>query len=430
MTTPHARRPVRTRLLLSLICATALTGTTTWAASAALPDPTPRSAASGTTERSATAAQSSPSRQLLIGQSTKAAWDDYTSFANAPAGGSVYYEVKSGTWVNQGHRDYAAFLADRGKTVQVGISWKDNPPGFNGGDESAKAARSRQVTQELADGAYTDRFNTLVDFINAHPDATFLLRLDYEVSSYYHCTDSGCSSYKNAFRTLRNMFRGRTHQNNVRFVFHPVRGEFATMYPGDDVVDQIGVSVFAHELCMPIYDNGYLYNGTPPANYDTGSLQCRNAYIGKDQHGNDAAVWKNWDYDGNVLKMMKFAKDHGKHMIVSESGMMNFTADGSSTRGLEQSRGAEWTRRLFGLLNYSGPVPNLSGTYDLSGVIRTVTYINLDFRYGWDGKDDGSFDFPVNSTWFVDGRLSQYGPAKDDFCAGLRDRGFTTTCRT
>ncbi|NED87798.1 hypothetical protein G3I76_47925, partial [Streptomyces sp. SID11233] len=86
---------------------------------------------------------------------------------------------------------------------------------------------------------------------------------------------------------------------------------------GDAVVDRVGVSLFAHELCLPMYDNGYLYNGTPPDNYDTADLQCRNAYIGKDSSGNDAAVWKNWDYDGNVLKMMKFAQDHGKKMIVS-----------------------------------------------------------------------------------------------------------------
>ncbi|WP_238008663.1 RICIN domain-containing protein [Dactylosporangium sp. AC04546] len=39
-------------------------------------------------------------RLLFVGQSTKAAWDDYTSFAEPPSGGSVYYEVKSGTWVN------------------------------------------------------------------------------------------------------------------------------------------------------------------------------------------------------------------------------------------------------------------------------------------------------------------------------------------
>nr|BFE61412.1 hypothetical protein GCM10020063_059380 [Dactylosporangium thailandense] len=59
---------------------------------------------------------------MFVGQSTKTAWDDYASFGAAPSGGSVYYEVKSGTWVNQGHKDYATFLAQQGKMIQVGVS--------------------------------------------------------------------------------------------------------------------------------------------------------------------------------------------------------------------------------------------------------------------------------------------------------------------
>lgn len=126
--------------------------------------------------------------------------------------------------------------------------------------------------------------------------------------------------------------------------------------------------------------------------------------------------------------MMKFAADHGKPMIVSESGMMNFTDDGSDPSGLEAVRGTTWVQRLFGLMGYVGPIPNMAGTYDLSHVIKAAVYIDLDFRYGWDGVDDGSFDFPVNSTWFVDGRLSQYPAARAAFCQGLLARGFTTPC--
>ncbi|MFG3103967.1 hypothetical protein ACGFZL_26075 [Streptomyces sp. NPDC048182] len=407
--------PRPTRLAQALLALAVLLGLTAGTATAAAPAPAPAAATN---------------RTLLIGQSTKSAWDDYTaSGSGTPAGGSVYYEVNSGNWVGAGHAAYADFLTSRNATVQVGISWKDNPPGFTGGDENAKAARSRQVTQELANGQWADRFTRLTDYMNAHPGSMFLLRLDYEVSSYYHCTTPDCSSYKGAFARIRSLIKSRIHQDNARFVFHPVRGEYEALYPGDAVTDQIGVSVFAHELCLPIHDlGGYLYNGTPPTNYDTAALQCRNAYIGTDSNGNQAAVWKNWDYDGNVLKMMKFAKDHGKKMIVSESGMMNFTDDGADTSGLEPVRGATWVRRLFGLMDYRGPIPNLSGTYDLSDVITTVAYINLDFRYGWDGIQDGTFDFPPNSTWFADGRLSRYSDARTAFCQGLAARGFTTRC--
>jgi hypothetical protein len=94
----------------------------------------------------APARAASDAPQLFAGQSTQAARDDDTSFAHAPAGGSVYYEPRSGDWVSAGQRSYATFLASQGKSVQVGVSWKENPPGFAGGDENAKAARSRQVT--------------------------------------------------------------------------------------------------------------------------------------------------------------------------------------------------------------------------------------------------------------------------------------------
>ncbi|MGW5640256.1 hypothetical protein [Streptomyces sp. NPDC003832] len=372
---------------------------------------------------------SPPVPRRLLGQSTRAAWDDFHSFGENADGGSVYYELRSGNWVNDAHRQYATLLADRGKTVQIGISWKDNPPGFGGGDENAKAARSRAVTAEIAAGGHTASLDRLLAFTEGHPRARFKLRLDYEVSSFYHCTDASCSSYKNAFSRLASHLDNRSTADNLEYVFHPVRGEFETMYPGDGPVDWMGVSVFAHELCLPINDRGPLYNGTPPQNYDVGALQCRNAYIGTDAHGNPAAVWRNFDHDGNVLKLVKFAKDHGKPVVLSEAGMMNFSADGTSTDGLEQRLGDLWVKRLFSLIDYRGPIPNLPGEHDLSGVIRSVAYINLDFRYGWDGIDDGTFDFPPDTTWFVDGRLSRYGAAKASFCAGLAAGGFTARCR-
>ncbi|MFC9056647.1 hypothetical protein ACFTXB_01150 [Streptomyces sp. NPDC057074] len=367
--------------------------------------------------------------ELLLGQSTRGAWDDFHTFGQNADGGSVYYELRGGDWVNPAHRAYATLLAEQGKTVQVGISWKDNPPGFEGGDENAKAARSRAVTAELAAGGHTASLDRLLAFTEAHPRARFKLRLDYEVSSFYHCTDASCSSYKNAFNRLAGYLDGRSTAHNLEYVFHPVRGEFETMYPGDAAVDWMGVSVFAHELCLPIYDRGPLYNGTPPQNYDVAAKQCRNAYIGTDAHGNPAAVWRNFDHDANVLKLLKFAKDHGRPVVVSEAGLMNFTADGTSTDGLEQQTGDLWVKRLFSLMNYRGPIPNMSGTHDLTGVIRSIAYINLDFRYGWDGLDDGSFDFPPDTTWFVDGRLSRYGAAKASFCQGLAANGFTARCR-
>ncbi|WP_030264725.1 hypothetical protein [Streptomyces sp. NRRL B-24484] len=109
--------------------------------------------------------------------------------------------------------------------------------------------------------------------------------------------------------------------------------------------------------------------------------------------------------------------------------MTNFTADNGATDGLEPVRGNLWVKRLFGLLNYNGPIPNQSGSHDLSRVITAVTYVDLDFRHGWDAVPDGTLDFPPDSTWFVDGRLSRYTDARTSFCQGLAAGGFTTRCR-
>lgn len=322
-------------------------------------------------------------RLLLIGQSTRAAWDDYTRAAQPPAGGSVYYELRSGAFVGPAHRQYAEFLAGQGKVVQIGISWKDNPPGFTGGDENAKAARSRAVTAEPAAGQYTGQLTRLTDFIRSHPAAHYLLWLDYEVSSSYHCATPDCASSKGAFARLRATIAGATPGVDVKFVHHPVRG---------------GPAV-------------------PQSLHRPGPVR---------QPGRDLAQLG--------LRRERAADDEAQQGPRQADDRVGGGADELHRRRERHQRpGAGGVAglgppvlRSHGLLRPAAQ--HTEGTYDLSGVIRAATYIDLDFRYGWDGIDDGSFDFPVNSTWFVDGRLSRYDGARQDFCGGLSARGFSSGC--
>ncbi|WP_341676131.1 glycosyl hydrolase [Niveibacterium sp. SC-1] len=392
-------------------------------------------AASVSLSAGATSFAPTSGKLLLIGQSNKAAWDNWTTIGSEPNGGSVYYEVKSQAF-NKGlgnapiHQQYADFVSGKtGKYIQIGVSWKDNPPGWDGND-ATHAAASQAATLALANGTYLSNFDNLINYINAHGGTKFLIRVDYEVSSAFHCTDSSCSSYKNAFNKIATYMRGKNTASNIAFVYHPVRGEFEALYPGDANVDWIGLSTFNHELCMPIYNQTqYLYNGTPGVGYDTATNQCKGYILVKDANGNNNAQPYSFNYDFNVLSMVKFAKDHGKPMIYSESSPMNFQAGQNSDGTDSDALAATWANRYFALMNYNGPLPNQVGTYDLSGVIKAVVYMNLDLRYGWDGYyGQSGFAFPFDDMWFNNVELTRYNAYKTAFCNGLSAQGFLATC--
>ena len=41
-----------------------------------------------------------------------------------------------------------------------------------------------------------------------------------------------------------------SHLKNVHFVYHAVRGQARVIYPGDHLVDYVGVSVFNNDVCL------------------------------------------------------------------------------------------------------------------------------------------------------------------------------------
>ncbi|MBZ9750268.1 fibronectin type III domain-containing protein [Deinococcus sp. HMF7604] len=405
-------------------------------------------------------------RLLLIGQSSKNTYTDWQKVGQEAAGGSVYYELRSadfnkgnlgGSLVNL-HREFADFLATRGgKYVQVGVSWKDNPPGYNGGDENLKASISRGVTQSLAnrDAGLLAKFDPLIAYINSRPGTKFLLRLDYEVSPFYHCEDyqaTGsalkCLAYKGAFNSIASYVAGKVTGDNVGFIYHPVRGVFREMYPGAAWVDWIGLSVFNHELCLPIYNryvtnngtsivNNTIYNGEVGRSYDTAAKQCIN-YV---RASNGSAVKANFDLDANVLAMMKFARDNGKPMILSETAPMNFAAGQQASGAESESDMSLWVNRLFRLVSYNGPLPEylgVAGNVDLSGVVKAVVYMNTDLRYGWDGyygqtysvtdTDNSQGGFRYDEDWYNNAQLDKYTQTRTAFCTGLANTGFGTRC--
>jgi hypothetical protein len=381
-------------------------------------------------------------RQLFVGQADTGAWTDLADSTGArPAGGSVYYGVAKGDFDGAAGRDphkaFADFLTGRDAAVEVGVSWKDTPPGWDG-DPATKNAAAQRATRDIAAGVHDGRFKTLTRYVAQHPDSTFHLRLDYEVSSAVHC-DSGtdCTSYRDAFRHLTRLIDGETGGGaNVRYVYHPVRSEFDKLYPGDDVVDEIGVSIFNQDLCQAFWTNGVAYwNG----DQDTTARTCT-GYYDDTVNGNRTAVKHGYPADLNVLRMMWWAQQHRKPMIVAESGVQRMSQGQDDQGRQSQSDYRFFMERLEGLVGYRGPLPNgvvdgrrtnFVGTgYDLSGVIRILTFINIDWRYGFDGKvrPDQPFGFGDQDGWFVNGLLSQYPAGRTAFCTMLTRQSFISTC--
>ncbi|MFF4709371.1 hypothetical protein ACWC4D_30635 [Streptomyces sp. NPDC001288] len=395
------------------------------------------------TAPAAHASGTATARALLVGQSNTGAWNDLTSATGAsPQGGSVYYSVRDGAFSGACgtgcETDYASFLADRGKQIEVGVSWKDDPPGWNG-DNAAKERASQQATAAIAAGTYDRQFTALSSFIAAHPSATFLIRVDYEVSSPFFCTGgTDCTPYKNAFRHVAGLVRAQSGAGTrVQFVYHPVRGEFDKLYPGDDVVDWVGVSVFNNDLCQPYRENGTTYwNGTE----DTTTRTCSgyyDDYVG----GNVNAFPHAYPVDLNILRMMWWAQTHHKPVLVAESGVQRMSDRLASDGTQADSDHTAFMQRLHTLVTYRGPLPNgvvdgvqthFTGTgYDLSDVVRAVTYIDVDWRYGFDGQTspNAPITLPPTSGWYVNSLISRYPQGRAAFCQMLATDGFATTCR-
>lgn len=435
-------------------------------------------------------------RLLLSGQNNNEAWDNLAAIladGQTPDGGSIYYQSRpndgdtSGDLLSSAKENYA-YLVDKANQaqkdiyIQLAVSIKDNPPNSTRCPHGAKPGEctsleaSVAAVHDVADGKSDGLYQNLIKYINANPKPVYLIRLDYEVSSNFFCdpnTDPkvGCAAYRQAFKHLRNLISNGTKDSGAKvyYIYHPVRGEYQNLYPGNDVVDWIGLSVFEHDLCLPHFDGtSYGYNGFPATNYVANST-CN---IGNER----------LPIDGNILGAVAFANAVGKPVILSESALTNYVDrsanhphDGTNFvwQTAYKQASTNWVNRLFALINYNGVVPincnpanpNKSPAcksdkdnpvIDLSATIKAIVYINNDFRYGFDGAQRSSPDcksetqtqssiggcVPFNVGWFNDARLlndsnsyengaffSLNGEAKAAFCAGLENARFAVKCK-
>jgi hypothetical protein len=288
---------------------------------------------------------------LLIGQSGARAFDDYAAATKStPAGGSVYGELYTGALNNEAQTQAVVALEklQAGAYVELGMSWKDAMAArgyinIDPNDGKPDNYRTVGVEEQIVQGKFDTQLDAFVAFFKGHPAIKFLLRIDYEVSTNFHCNvdpakwnfdTKDCHFYVDAFRYVAKRIRDLGQVKNVELVYHPVRGQAALLYPGDDSVDWVGFSVFNNDLCLPVRNGDQVVNGCTTGTVDPG-----------------------------LASDIAWAEARGKRVIVAESSVQHDTDSDAASFNV-------YLDRLFGLL---AAHPGIKG----------LVYINIDWRNNW-----------------------------------------------
>ncbi len=277
----------------------------------------------------------------LIGQDYAQDFQDYVTATNRPpAGASAYGDIYSGT-LNSNSQALVNYVAQNypNSYVEVGLSWKDDLAnhGYTG------YAGGYHLELDVVNHKFDGQIDTFAAYLRNHSTLKFLLRLDYEVSLNIHANTNpnqldpssyDPQAYKDAFNYIAARIRGTDGASNVAFVYHPVRGitDAEQLYPGNQYVDWVGVSVFNNDVCLD----------------DNGTDNCSGQRI-----------------DPNLAQVLEFARSQGKPTMISESAVQNPMDDSVSTF-------EDYLSRIFDMINNND--------------IRAFAYINYNWTaHGWTG---------------------------------------------
>lgn len=201
-------------------------------------------------------------------------------------------------------------------------------------------------------GDYQETLSTLVNYLKSLAPRKVFLRIGYEFDGPWNCYDP--ESYKAAFRTIAQALRA-VNANNVVTVWQSATWpdsygtekyntenpeHFARWYPGDDVVDWVGISVFYRDLSN--------WNYTPPS---TPAISQEQA--------------------------LSFARQHNKPVMIAESAPQGFRIGGLTQSPIQESDPESVTaediwQRWF--------APYFKFIEDNKDVIRVVAYINTNWE--------------------------------------------------
>jgi hypothetical protein len=155
---------------------------------------------------------------------------------------------------------------------------------------------------DCAAGQYNDQWKKLGTYLVAHNRPDTIVRIGWEFNGtfmYWH-TDGDPTSFRNCFRQVAQSIRSTDPKVLIDWTFNahaspvPSSGNPYDAYPGDDVVDIVGIDDYDHY---------------PPST--------------------DEAGWDKQCNDVNGLcHLMTFARAHGKKVGVGEWGVTSCSGDG------------------------------------------------------------------------------------------------------
>ena len=262
---------------------------------------------------------------------------------------------------------YSQLKSNSKDTTLFGIYSKAN---WNSGDmdfsktltESPKAALAIGLAidqcnqaphaKNIAAGNYDNALNALIEYLSALSPKRVFLRIGYEFDGPWNCYQP--ESYIAAYRKIVNAIRaaGLTNVTNVwqsatwpdgygNEIYNTGNPEhFERWYPGDDIVDWVGVSVFYRDLTN--------WNYTPP---------------NTPQGGQQAAL--------------DFARTHNKPVMIAESAPQGYRIEGLTQSPIQENKPSPVTAEHIWQSWY---VPFFDFIETNKDVIGAVAYINANWE--------------------------------------------------
>ncbi|MBU2987676.1 hypothetical protein KO528_20085 [Saccharophagus degradans] len=262
----------------------------------------------------------------------------YTQLKHANPDKTLYGVYAPADW-HAGTVDFGATLAESPKAaLAIGLAFDQCDGGVH--------------AENIAQGVYDSSLTKLTDYFKSIAPRKVFLRIGYEFDGAWNCYKP--ESYKAAYRYIAQNISAAGVTNvatvwqsatwpdatvagdNASLYDHTMPGFLDSWYPGDDVVDWVGVSVFYRDLSQ--------WNYTPP---DTPARAQET--------------------------LLTFARNHTKPVMIAEAAPQGYRVGALTHSVIQQNAQTPVTAERIWRDWYA---PFFEFIYSNSDVIRAVAYIN------------------------------------------------------